>query len=96
MVFKANRSNEGKLLTHGLWKYSRHPNYFGEAVLWWGFYLIAAAAGRWWTLFSPVVMTLLLTKVSGVAMLERTLKQKPGYEDYMRKTSAFLPWLPRS
>ena len=95
-LFKANHSHEGKLLMHGLWKYSRHPNYFGEAVLWWGFYLIAVAAGRWWTLFSPVVMTFLLTKVSGVAMLEKTMKQKPGYENYMRKTSAFLPWLPKS
>ena len=96
MVFKTKRSNEGRLLTHGLWKYSRHPNYFGEAVLWWGFYLIALAGGKWWTLFSPVVMTYLLTNVSGVAMLERTMKQKPGYEDYMRKTSAFLPWLPKA
>ena len=96
MVFKANRSNEGRLLTHGLWKYSRHPNYFGEAVLWWGFYLIALAGGKGWTIFSPVVMTYLLTKVSGVALLERMMQQKPGYEDYMRKTSAFLPWLPRA
>ena len=91
--FKADRANEGKLLTHGLWKYTRHPNYFGEAVLWWGFYMIALAAGRWWTIFSPLIMTYLLVKVSGVTMLERTMKQKPGYEDYMRKTSAFLPWL---
>ena len=65
-------------------------------MLWWGFYLIASAGGKWWTLFSPVVMTYLLTNVSGVAMLERTMKQKPGYEDYMRKTSAFLPWLPKA
>ena len=96
MLFKANPANRGKLFTGGLWKYTRHPNYFGEAVLWWGFYLIAVAAGKWWTLFSPVFMTYLLIRVSGVAMLERTMKQKPGYQDYMQKTSAFLPWLPKS
>lgn len=94
--FKSNPSNKGKLLTTGLWKYTRHPNYFGEAVLWWGFYLIALAAGHWWVIFSPILMTFLLMKVSGVAMLERTMKLKPGYEDYMRKTNTFFPWLPRS
>ena len=96
MLFKANPANRGKLFTGGLWKYTRHPNYFGEAVLWWGFYLIAVAAGKGWTLFSPVIMTFLLLRVSGVSMLERTMKQKPGYQDYMRTTSAFLPWLPKS
>jgi len=96
MRFKADPNSQGKLFTRGLWKFTRHPNYFGEAVLWWGYFLIALAAGKWWTFFSPVIMTYLLTKVSGVAMLERTMKQKPGYEDYMRKTSAFLPWLPKS
>jgi steroid 5-alpha reductase family enzyme len=94
--FKANPANKGKLYTGGLWRYSRHPNYFGEAVLWWGFYIIALAAGRWWTVFSPVLMTYLLLKVSGVAMLERTLRHRPGYEDYMRRTGAFFPWLPKS
>ena len=95
MLFKANPTNRGRLFTKGLWKYTRHPNYFGEAVLWWGFFMIAMAAGKWWTIFSPVIMTYLLTNVSGVAMLERTMKEKPGYEEYMRKTSAFLPWLPK-
>lgn len=96
MRFKKDSNNHGKLFTGGMWKYTRHPNYFGEAVLWWGYYLVALAAGRWWTIFSPVIMTYLLTKVSGVAMLERTMKQKPGYGEYIRKTSAFLPWLPKS
>ncbi len=93
--FKADKSNHGKLLTTGLWRYSRHPNYFGEAVLWWGFYVIALAAGYWWTIFSPILMTFLLMKVSGVAMLERTMKLKPGYEEYMQKTNAFIPWFPK-
>lgn len=96
MRFKANDSNRGKILTTGLWKYTRHPNYFGEAVLWWGYYIIALAAGFWWTIFSPIIMTYLLMKVSGVAMLERTIESKPGYEEYMRRTNAFVPWFPRN
>lgn len=96
LLFKADPANKGKLYTRGLWRYTRHPNYFGEAVLWWGFYIIALAAGRWWTIFSPLLMTFLLLRVSGVAMLERTMRHRPGYEDYMQRTSAFVPWLPRS
>lgn len=95
MLFKTNASNRGKLLTSGLWKYTRHPNYFGEAALWWGYYLVALAAGGWWTIFSPILMTFLLLKVSGVAMLEKTMKSKSGYEEYMERTNAFLPWFPR-
>lgn len=95
--FKADPANKGKLLTGGLWSLTRHPNYFGDAAQWWGFYLIAASAGAPWTIFSPMIMTFLLLKVSGVAMLERSLKDsKPGYEDYIARTSAFFPWLPRS
>jgi steroid 5-alpha reductase family enzyme len=95
--FKANPANKGKLLTSGVWRYSRHPNYFGDAAQWWAYYLIAAAAGGWATIFSPILMTTLLVRVSGVAMLERTLKKvKPGYEEYTRTTSAFVPWFPRT
>ena len=95
MRFKAHAPNRSELLTAGLWKYTRHPNYFGEAVLWWGYYVIALAAGAPWTIFSPILMTYLLLKVSGVAMLERTMKSKPGYESYMKQTSAFVPWFPK-
>lgn len=92
--FKSNPSNKGKLLTTGLWSLTRHPNYFGDAAQWWGFWLIAFAGGAWWTVFSPLLMTFLLMKVSGVAMLERTLtKTKPGYEEYIARTSEFFPWL---
>jgi steroid 5-alpha reductase family enzyme len=94
-LFKLNATNRGKLLTTGLWKFSRHPNYFGEAVVWWGIYIVALAAGAWWTIFSPILMTWLLLRVSGVAMLERTMRLKPGFEEYMRKTSAFFPWFPK-
>ena len=93
--FKKNPTNRGRILTSGLWKFSRHPNYFGEAVLWWGYYLLALAAGAGWTIFAPLLMTVLLVKVSGVSMLEKTLKSKPGYEEYMNNTNAFVPWLPK-
>lgn len=93
--FKSKPEYKGKLMTTGLWKYTRHPNYFGEATQWWGFYLLALSAGAWWTIFSPLLMTFLLLRVSGVTLLEKTIKTKPGYAEYMRKTSAFIPWLPK-
>ena len=94
--FKFNPENKGKLLTTGLWKYTRHPNYFGDAACWWGYGLIALASGSYLQLFAPLLMTFLLLKISGVAMLERGLKKtKPGYEEYVRRTSAFLPWWPK-
>jgi steroid 5-alpha reductase family enzyme len=94
--FKADPANKGKLLATGVWRYTRHPNYFGDAAQWWGYFLIAAAAGAWWTVFCPILMTVLLVRVSGVALLEKTLVEtKPGYREYARTTNAFLPWLPR-
>jgi steroid 5-alpha reductase family enzyme len=95
--FKAEPANKGQLLKTGVWRYTRHPNYFGDAAQWWGFYLIAAAAGGFWTIFSPIIMTLLLRNVSGVSMLEKSLKgTKPGYAEYMRTTNAFIPWFPKN
>jgi steroid 5-alpha reductase family enzyme len=94
--FKSNPANKGKVLDTGVWRYSRHPNYFGDAFQWWGFYLLALSTGAWWTVFSPIIMTLLLLKVSGVALLEKSLKEtKPQYREYMEATSAFVPWFPR-
>lgn len=93
--FKANPSNRGKVLTAGLWKYSRHPNYFGETTLWCGLYLIAASAGAWWTIYSPLFLTFLLLRVSGVTMLEKIMRARDGYDEYIRKTSAFIPWWPK-
>ncbi|NNL29428.1 MAG: DUF1295 domain-containing protein, partial [Gemmatimonadetes bacterium] len=88
--FKAHPANKGKVLDTGLWRYSRHPNYFGEAVLWWGFYLFAVGAEQYWTVVGPVLISFLLLKVSGVTMLEDNLKSsRPGYEEYVRRTSAF-------
>lgn len=85
---------QGGLMTEGLWRYSRHPNYFGEALLWWGFTLFAAAAGAWWTVISPLLMTYLLRFVSGVPILEERLKGKPGFEEYARRTPIFVPGRP--
>lgn len=95
--FKANPANRGKVCDVGLWRWSRHPNYFGDAALWWGLYLVACGVpGGGWTIASPLVMTVLLLKVSGVALLERGLTStKPGYADYIARTSAFVPWFPR-
>lgn len=95
--FRADPANRGKVCDVGLWRYSRHPNYFGDATLWWGIYLLACAVpGGYWTIASPLVMTLLLLKVSGVALLERGLaSSKPGYAAYSARTSAFIPWFPK-
>lgn len=95
-AFKAKPANRGNVLSSGLWRYSRHPNYFGECCVWWGFYLIAWTAGGWWTLFSPILMTLLLLKVSGVSLLESTIQERrPAYRQYMQSTNAFFPGLPK-
>jgi steroid 5-alpha reductase family enzyme len=94
--FKSDVSNKGKVLNTGFWKYTRHPNYFGDACLWWGFALFATAAGSYWPVLSSVLMTFLLLKVSGVALLERALKKnKPEYEEYIRRTPSFFPWFPK-
>ncbi len=95
--FRADRRNQGQVLQSGLWRYTRHPNYFGDCLVWWGFYLVAAAAGFWWTLPCSLLMSWLLLRVSGVTLLEQSIDQRrPGYADYQRRTSAFLPWPPRS
>ncbi len=93
--FRANPENKGKVLNTGVWRYTRHPNYFGDSAQWWGYYLVAAGAGGWWTIFSPILMTLFLIRVSGVALLEKTMGARPGYREYMETTSAFIPWFPR-
>ena len=93
--FKANPANKGKVLNRGVWHYTRHPNYFGDSAQWWGYYLIAVSAASWWAIFSPIMMTIFLLRVSGVALLEKTLETRPGYKEYIEQTSAFIPWLPR-
>lgn len=95
--FKADPANAGKVMNRGLWRYTRHPNYFGDAVLWWGLFVIALA--RWenaLVVFSPIAMTILLTRVSGVPLLEASLKRRrEGYAEYVANTSSFIPLPPK-
>ncbi|MCW9046524.1 MAG: DUF1295 domain-containing protein [Gammaproteobacteria bacterium] len=89
--FKKKPDNKGKILTQGLWKYSRHPNYFGEFLVWWGFFVFALSNDGYISIISPLLMTFLLLKFSGVSLLEKTMKARPGYEVYMKNTNAFIP-----
>ncbi len=97
--FKADPAQHGQVMDRGLWRYTRHPNYFGEACVWWGFWLIAlggAGLGGVWSAVSPILMTLLLLKVSGVSLLERDItERRPAYRDYIARTNAFVPGPPR-
>ncbi len=95
--FKADAQNRGRVMDQGLWRYTRHPNYFGDACAWWGLWLMTVEVpGLAFTLLSPLVMNLLLLKVSGVPLLEKTLvKTRPAYAEYVRRTPAFVPWFPR-
>jgi steroid 5-alpha reductase family enzyme len=95
--FKSDPANKGRVMDLGLWAYSRHPNYFGEMLIWWGFYAIAINdAANAWVILSPMLITFLLLKVSGVALLEKNItERRPAYADYIRRTSAFFPWFPK-
>lgn len=95
--FKANPANKGKIMTKGLWSYTRHPNYFGEAVQWWGIFLIAITRpAEIWLIISPIVITLLLLFVSGVPLLEKKYKDRPDFQEYARHTPKFFPWFPKA
>jgi steroid 5-alpha reductase family enzyme len=94
--FKANPENKGKIMQSGLWKYTRHPNYFGDAQLWWGIFLVAYPAGlSYISIISPIIMNFLLLKVSGVAMLEKKYDDNPEFKKYAERTNAFIPWFPK-
>lgn len=96
-AFKADPASKGKIMDRGLWRYTRHPNYFGDSCVFWGLYLIAAetALGRW-SIVGPTLLTWILVKWSGAALLERRLRRsRPGYEDYVQRTSSFIPWPPK-
>ncbi|WP_310498389.1 DUF1295 domain-containing protein, partial [Sandarakinorhabdus sp.] len=97
-AFRANPAKKGQVLDTGLWRYTRHPNYFGDAVTWWGIWLVAMAAGTGgWSVLSPVFLTWTLTRWSGKPILEKSLgKSRPGYADYIARTSGFLPWPPKA
>jgi steroid 5-alpha reductase family enzyme len=94
--FKKNPKNRGKIMSVGLWKYTRHPNYFGEAAVWWGIFLIALSVRNGWiAIISPLTITFLLLKVSGVAMLEKKYAGNSEFAAYARRTRAFFPWFPK-
>jgi steroid 5-alpha reductase family enzyme len=95
--FKARPGSKGQVMDGGLWRYTRHPNYFGDFCVWWGIYLVAAAGGAWWAIFSPLVMSALLMRYSGVGLLEKTInRRRPGYDEYARRTNAFFPGPPKA
>ena len=95
--FKKDAAHKGKIIMTGLWRYSRHPNYFGEVTLWWGIYLIAVAAGAGWPMIiGPLTITFLILKVSGIPMLEKKYEGNPEFEEYRQRTSAFFPLPPKS
>ena len=94
--FLADPKNKGKLMTSGLWSYTRHPNYFGEATMWWGIFLIAITSlSGIWIIISPIVITYLLVFVSGVPMLEKKYKDRPDFILYSKHTPKFFPWFPK-
>jgi len=96
-AFKSRPEHRGRVMDRGLWRYTRHPNYFGEFCVWWGFYLMALSAGGWWAIVSPLLMSLLLLKVSGVTLLEKDISERrPAYRDYIARTNAFFPGWPKS
>lgn len=93
--WKRDPDNRGKVMDRGLWRYTRHPNYFGDFLVWWGLYALALASGNAWTVMGPALMSFLLLRVSGVTLLEKSMRKRPGYDEYVRRTSAFFPWPPR-
>jgi steroid 5-alpha reductase family enzyme len=96
-AFKSNPANKGKLLDQGLWAFSRHPNYFGESLLWWGFFGFSLSAGTsFFNFWGPALLTFFLIKVSGVAMLEKAKENDPEYQEYRQRVSSFIPWFPKT
>jgi len=96
-MFKCSHHPKGKIMDKGLWRYTRHPNYFGEAVMWWGIFMLAIPSGHWYiSVWAPVTITFLLLKVSGVTMLEKKYEGNDAYSQYKRKTNSFIPWFPKS
>lgn len=93
--FIADPKNKGRIMDRGLWSWSRHPNYFGEVTLWWGVFFMCVSLQSWWVIVSPLMITFLILKVSGVPMLEALMENRPGFADYKAKTSCFFPWPPR-
>ena len=96
-AFKSNPANKGKVMDRGLWAYTRHPNYFGECLMWWGIFVIAfSTPNSWWTVLSPLIITAVLLKMTGIPLTEKTIvAHRPGYIEYIQRTPAFIPWFPK-
>jgi len=94
--FKSDPANKGRVMDRGLWAYTRHPNYFGEFLVWWGIFLITLSTpNSWWTVFCPIIVTAVLLKMTGIPLTEKGLiENRPGYREYIKRTNAFVPWLP--
>ena len=94
--FKSDPASKGRVMDRGLWAYTRHPNYFGEFLIWWGIFLITLSTpNSWWTILSPAIITMVLLKMTGIPLTEQELvKNRPGYSEYVKRTSAFVPWFP--
>lgn len=90
--FVSKQENKGKIMKSGLWKYTRHPNYFGEATMWWGIYILAFSVKGYYTIISPLLITYLLLFVSGVPLLEKKYKNNLEFIEYAKETSVFIPW----
>lgn len=96
-LFKRNKNNKGKIMNQGLWKYTRHPNYFGEVTQWWGIWILTLGSSYWYLgLIGPLTISFLILKVSGIPMLEKKYEGNKEFEEYKRKTSAFFPWFTNS
>ena len=94
--FISDPKNKGKIMKTGLWAYSRHPNYFGESLLWWGIYLLNLNFSQnWWTIIGPITITFLVTKVSGIPLLEKKMALNPEFQKYQKQVSVFIPWFPK-
>ncbi len=94
--FKQDPNNKGKVLDQGLWKYTQHPNYFGEVTQWWGIYLMALAVPFGWiSIFGPIFITYMIIKVSGIKLLDKHYEGDDEYNNYKRRTSLFFPWFPK-
>jgi steroid 5-alpha reductase family enzyme len=96
-AFKSNPANKGKVMDRGLWAYTRHPNYFGECLMWWGIFVMAfSTPNSWWTVLSPLIITAVLLKMTGIPLTEKTIvAHRPGYKEYIQRTPAFIPWFPK-
>jgi steroid 5-alpha reductase family enzyme len=95
--FRSYPANNAKVLTEGLWRYTRHPNYFGEVCMWWAYYLFAVSAGAWWTVVGPLLLTFMLLKVSGIALVEESIRdRRPDYAAYAMRTNALFPGPPKA